>query len=155
MYIFNSFFLLVVDYSSRSFWKFYSCFILWWNTDDAGTPTNPPGFFTCRQSEAGFESISTVPLPSSPSPLRPSVLLLFPQILSTMSTENTSDFEDLQKKFGRFRILIVGRANAGKTTILRAICNTTENPEIYDGDGNKVRLQADVLYRRVYATPHD
>ena len=72
-----------------------------------------------------------------------------------MSTESTSDFEDLKEKFGRFRILIVGRANAGKTTILRAICNTTENPEIYDGDGNKVRIQADVLYRRVYATPHD
>ncbi|KAI9459530.1 hypothetical protein HD554DRAFT_2029220 [Boletus coccyginus] len=55
-----------------------------------------------------------------------------------MSAENTEDFRDLQEKFGRFRILIVGRANAGKTTILRGICNSTENPEIYDGDGNKV-----------------
>jgi GTPase SAR1 family protein len=68
-----------------------------------------------------------------------------------MSTENTSDFENLREKFGRFRILIVGRANAGKTTILRAICNTTENPEIYDGDGNKVRIQVDVLSCPVYA----
>ncbi|KAI9566086.1 hypothetical protein HD554DRAFT_2026150 [Boletus coccyginus] len=50
-----------------------------------------------------------------------------------MSAEHSEDFEDLQKKFGRFRILIVGRANAGKTTILRGICNSTENPEIYDG----------------------
>ncbi|KAF8556883.1 hypothetical protein OG21DRAFT_503459 [Imleria badia] len=57
---------------------------------------------------------------------------------SRMSTENASDFENLRKKFGRFRILIVGRANAGKTTILRGICNTTENPEIHDGDGNKI-----------------
>ena len=56
-----------------------------------------------------------------------------------MSTENTSNFENLREKFGRFRILIIGRANAGKTTILRGICNTTENPEIYDGEGNKVR----------------
>ncbi|KAF8550799.1 hypothetical protein OG21DRAFT_1487500 [Imleria badia] len=55
-----------------------------------------------------------------------------------MSAENTEEFENLQEKFGRFRILIVGRANAGKTTILRGICNTTENPEIYDGNGNKV-----------------
>ncbi|KAI9462109.1 hypothetical protein HD554DRAFT_2128481 [Boletus coccyginus] len=54
-----------------------------------------------------------------------------------MSAEHSEDFEDLRKKFGRFRILIVGRANAGKTTILRGICNSTENPEIYDGDGNK------------------
>ncbi|KAF8549409.1 hypothetical protein OG21DRAFT_1478885 [Imleria badia] len=54
-----------------------------------------------------------------------------------MSADNTEEFENLQAKFGRFRILIVGRANAGKTTILRGICNATENPEIYDGDGNK------------------
>ncbi|KAF8558531.1 hypothetical protein OG21DRAFT_1519869 [Imleria badia] len=55
-----------------------------------------------------------------------------------MSTENTSEFENLREKFGRFRVLIIGRANAGKTTILRGICNTTENPEIYDGKGNKI-----------------
>ena len=56
-----------------------------------------------------------------------------------MSIEHTGDFENLREKFGRFRILIIGRANAGKTTILRGICNTTESPEIYDGEGNKVR----------------
>ena len=56
-----------------------------------------------------------------------------------MSTENTStDLENLHKKFGRFRILIIGRANSGKTTILRAICNSTEDPEVYDGEGRKV-----------------
>ncbi|KAI9455615.1 hypothetical protein HD554DRAFT_2178398 [Boletus coccyginus] len=58
-----------------------------------------------------------------------------------MSAENPEDFDSgLQEKFGRFRILIVGRANAGKTTILQGICNSTENPEICDGDGNKVEL---------------
>ncbi|KAF8132783.1 hypothetical protein EV363DRAFT_1583172 [Boletus edulis] len=56
-----------------------------------------------------------------------------------MSTEDTSSqFEDIRNKFGRFRILIVGRANAGKTSILQKICNTTESPEIYDGKGNKI-----------------
>ncbi|KAF8119954.1 hypothetical protein EV363DRAFT_1194050 [Boletus edulis] len=54
-----------------------------------------------------------------------------------MSTEH---FKDLREKFGRFRILIVGRANSGKTTILRGICNSTESPEIYDGNGNKIDL---------------
>ncbi|KAF8447467.1 hypothetical protein L210DRAFT_3641406 [Boletus edulis BED1] len=57
-----------------------------------------------------------------------------------MSAENTEGFQTLQEKFGRFRILIVGRANAGKTTILQRICNSTEKPEIYDGDGNKLDL---------------
>ncbi|KAI6012844.1 hypothetical protein PISMIDRAFT_116469 [Pisolithus microcarpus 441] len=38
----------------------------------------------------------------------------------------------------QFRIVVMGRANAGKTTILQRICNTTDNPEITDGKGNKV-----------------
>ena len=45
---------------------------------------------------------------------------------------------DLMKKFGRFRILIIGRANAGKTTILQRICNSTEDPEIFNDRGKKV-----------------
>ena len=52
----------------------------------------------------------------------------------------TMQIEDIKKKFGRFRILVIGRANAGKTTILKKICDSTENPEIYDDKGNKVRL---------------
>jgi len=31
----------------------------------------------------------------------------------------------------QFRVLIIGRANAGKTSILQRVCNTTESPEIY------------------------
>ncbi|KAG6332790.1 hypothetical protein ID866_6302 [Astraeus odoratus] len=42
------------------------------------------------------------------------------------------------KRIGRFRILVMGRANAGKTTILQQVCNTTNLPEIFDGEGNKV-----------------
>lgn len=44
----------------------------------------------------------------------------------------------LRERTGRFRVLIVGRANAGKTTILKKICNTTDEPEIYNSDGEKV-----------------
>jgi len=57
-----------------------------------------------------------------------------------MATQNVGGFENIQERFGRFRILIIGRANAGKTTILRAICNSTENPEVYDGEGNEINL---------------
>ncbi|KAI6140858.1 hypothetical protein BKA82DRAFT_4207389 [Pisolithus tinctorius] len=38
----------------------------------------------------------------------------------------------------RFRILVMGRANAGKTTILKRVCNTTDEPEIFNGEGEKV-----------------
>lgn len=34
-----------------------------------------------------------------------------------------------------FRVLIIGRANAGKTSILQRVCETTESPIIYRGDG--------------------
>ena len=32
-----------------------------------------------------------------------------------------------------FRVLIIGRANAGKTSILQRVCETTESPVIYRG----------------------
>ncbi|KAJ8582763.1 hypothetical protein M405DRAFT_885148 [Rhizopogon salebrosus TDB-379] len=51
--------------------------------------------------------------------------------------------QDVREMFKRFRILVVGRANAGKTTLLQKVCDTTEKPEIFDGDGNKI--SADVV----------
>ena len=33
----------------------------------------------------------------------------------------------------RFRVLIIGRANAGKTSILQRVCSTTGSPVIYRG----------------------
>lgn len=42
------------------------------------------------------------------------------------------------KNITRFRILVIGRANAGKTTILQRVCNTVDDPEIFDGKGNKI-----------------
>ncbi|KAF8256608.1 hypothetical protein EI94DRAFT_1642372 [Lactarius quietus] len=32
-----------------------------------------------------------------------------------------------------FRVLVVGRANAGKTSLLQRVCETTESPTIYRG----------------------
>jgi GTPase SAR1 family protein len=31
----------------------------------------------------------------------------------------------------QFRVLIIGRANAGKTSILQRVCETTESPVVY------------------------
>ena len=45
---------------------------------------------------------------------------------------------NIREKFGQFRILVIGRANAGKTTILKKICDSAEDREIYDDQGTKV-----------------
>jgi GTP-binding protein EngB required for normal cell division len=37
---------------------------------------------------------------------------------------------------------VIGRANAGKTTILRKVCNTTDEPIIFDPDGKKIEPSA-------------
>ncbi|KAI6011503.1 hypothetical protein EDC04DRAFT_771475 [Pisolithus marmoratus] len=51
------------------------------------------------------------------------------------------------KKINRFRILVMGRANAGKTTILQRVCNSTDKPEIFDGKGNKSDIVQGALAR--------
>ncbi|KAI6009562.1 GTP-binding protein [Pisolithus orientalis] len=42
----------------------------------------------------------------------------------------------------RFRILVMGRSNAGKTTVLQRVCNTMDQPEIFDENGEKVDTRA-------------
>ncbi|KDQ10924.1 hypothetical protein BOTBODRAFT_35871 [Botryobasidium botryosum FD-172 SS1] len=42
------------------------------------------------------------------------------------------------KRPTHFRVLVIGRANAGKTTILRALCGADDEPEVYDRKGNKI-----------------
>ena len=54
------------------------------------------------------------------------------------SSQDVGSTPDVGEKLERFRILIVGRASAGKTTLLQRVCNTTEYPEIVNGDGNEV-----------------
>lgn len=41
-------------------------------------------------------------------------------------------------RVGGFRVLVMGRSNAGKTTILQRVCNTTELPEVFNAAGEKV-----------------
>jgi hypothetical protein len=46
--------------------------------------------------------------------------------------------------YAKFRVLIIGRANAGKTSILQRVCDTTESPEIYrrGKSGNDVLVRS-------------
>ena len=56
-----------------------------------------------------------------------------------MSTEQNRRIPKIQ-----FRVLIIGRANAGKTTILQRVCDTTESPTIYRrqrGYGRKKKVR--------------
>ena len=39
-----------------------------------------------------------------------------------------TDAAKLRAKYTHFRILVIGRANAGKTTLLKRVCNTKEDP---------------------------
>ena len=56
---------------------------------------------------------------------------------------------DLRSKCGHFRILVIGRANAGKTTLLKKVCNSVEDPEIFDPSGKKVMGTHCIWMRRV------
>jgi len=48
--------------------------------------------------------------------------------------------EEIRRQCRQFRILVIGKANAGKTTILRKVCNAKPDakPIVYDGEGKKL-----------------
>ena len=57
--------------------------------------------------------------PLSPADLAPTV--------STITTD-PKEAAKLRAKYTHFRILVIGRANAGKTTLLKRVCNSKEDP---------------------------
>lgn len=46
----------------------------------------------------------------------------------------------------RFRALIVGRAGAGKTSILKKLCNDSDTPIVRDRDGNIVSVHSTISF---------
>jgi len=60
--------------------------------------------------------------------------------ISTIKMANVLDSFNVRQKYSHFRILVIGRANAGKTTLLKWVCNTTEDPRIYNEGMNLVRF---------------
>ncbi|KAG6914959.1 hypothetical protein DXG01_014242 [Tephrocybe rancida] len=65
-------------------------------------------------------------------------MLLAPCTSSTTMSDIAA-VSKLRNKYTHFRILVIGRANAGKTTLLKRVCNTTEEPCIYDDQGKNLR----------------
>ncbi|KAF8344643.1 hypothetical protein F5887DRAFT_1283135 [Amanita rubescens] len=60
----------------------------------------------------------------------------------SMSDADKRGVETLRKRYlcPHFRILVIGRANAGKTTILEKVCGVARGtkPIIYDKDGKEL-----------------
>jgi len=63
-------------------------------------------------------------LRSPNSPLTP----LPPAYLAPTVTIDPKETAKLRAKYTHFRILVIGRANAGKTTLLKRVCNSKEDP---------------------------
>ena len=68
--------------------------------------------------------------------LYPNDLQAFDAQLRHEALTDDRNHYDLRARYSHFRILVIGRANAGKTTVLQRVCNTTEDPCIYD-ENNK------------------
>ena len=67
-----------------------------------------------------------------------STTLVFPHTVSPMQSRHR--IPEIQ-----FRVLIIGRANAGKTSILQRVCETTESPIIYQ-DKEQVRTSGQPFF---------
>ena len=66
-----------------------------------------------------------------------------PSSIAPMDTNQTSQTKRPIIPGLQFRVLVIGKANAGKTSILQRVCDTTESPMIYrrgeDGRNEEVR----------------
>lgn len=52
--------------------------------------------------------------------------------------EGLEELLEHRRQCPRFRVLVIGRANAGKTTICQKMCNTTDPPVVQGKDGKEV-----------------
>jgi polynucleotide 5'-kinase involved in rRNA processing len=79
---------------------------------------NLKGFRNRLKKAFGRESQSTRPTRSNspPADLAPTVSI------------NRFEAAKLRATYTHFRILVIGRANAGKTTLLKRVCNTNDDP---------------------------
>ena len=77
-------------------------------------------------------------IPSSPLVAEPPTARLSASTVAARPID-PKEAAKLRAKYSRFCILVIGRANAGKTTLLKRVCNTAEDPCIYDKDKNLVR----------------
>jgi hypothetical protein len=78
---------------------------------------------------------------ASPHATLPSILaLVHPPVLQTFGAMDAQQILPRVPNV-KFRVLIIGRANAGKTSVLQRVCETTESPVIYSVNSSGVREQ--------------
>jgi ribosome biogenesis GTPase A len=80
-----------------------------------------------------------VPTSRSNSPLPPTAPADLAPTVPTITTD-PKEAAKLRAKYTHFRILVIGRANAGKTTLLKRVCNSKEDPV-----HSKVRYQLHLI----------
>ncbi|KIM38992.1 hypothetical protein M413DRAFT_447350 [Hebeloma cylindrosporum] len=95
---------------------------------------------------------SPSPLAVPPAVVAPSVNVVLPPTIAVPPAVDPApavsigpeEAAELRAKYTHFRILIIGRANAGKTTVLKRVCNTTEDPVYSKIDPTSQRGEHDV-----------
>ncbi|KAJ7194950.1 hypothetical protein GGX14DRAFT_677730 [Mycena pura] len=95
------------------------------NSESSNSPSlrMPADSRSGAQPRAGDSSFTSAAQPAANLPL----------------DEPKDDIIGIRSKCPHFRILIIGRANAGKTTILKRVCSSVKAPEIYDVNGKKCK----------------
>ena len=69
------------------------------------------------------------------------IQLILADLAPTAVSIDPLEAAKIRAKYTHFRILVIGRANAGKTTLLKRVCNTKEDP-VY----SEVRYMRFALY---------
>ena len=93
--------------------------------------------FSCLTFFKGFWARST----TRDTQQNLSVGSVVPSVLENPDSD-AIEIEPISSEKDQFRVLIIGKANAGKTSILQRVCDTTDSPEIYtlDSDGNRKQV---------------
>jgi GTPase SAR1 family protein len=82
---------------------------------------------------------------SPASPLTPSEIIESFQVRELPVRQGALSAEAIRAECPQFRILVIGKANAGKTTVLRKVCNAKPDakPVIHDAKGNPIVYNAE------------
>ncbi|KZP07215.1 hypothetical protein FIBSPDRAFT_998546 [Athelia psychrophila] len=111
---------------------------------------------TSRDSIPSFEGVQPLDASSTSGDSTPTlegVQAPFAQVGSAphsapvLPREYDEDTERIRNRFYRFRALIIGRANSGKTTILQKVCGTTKEPDVLDVRGDLIKARRSELER--------